>query len=148
MNWPLGALAVAGMLLLAGCGDERKEFREDKLAPLQQEVKDQRARIAATLQQLELGDAEQARELEAEVARLGEVHQVIASLDPPDGLDDEFKPYVDANTRISKHLERYAALVKANEREGLRKAANAAQRAMGDADLARVDLDYALRREQ
>jgi hypothetical protein len=138
--------AGAALLLATGCGDERKEFREEKLAPLQQAVKDQRAQIAATLQGLQLGDGEQALVLEAQIERLGRIHDVIADLDPPDETEGLFETYVDANSRLSAHLERYAALVKAEKRAGLAREGKAAQRATGDIDLARVDLDLALTR--
>lgn len=139
--------AGAAVLLATGCGDERKEFREEKLAPLQQAVKDQRAEIAATLQGLQLGDPQQALTLEAQVERLDKIHDIIADLDPPDGTDGLFETYVDANTRLSEHLGRYAALVKAEKKAGLLREGRAAQRATGDIDLARVDLDLALTRK-
>ncbi len=135
-------------MLAAGCGDERKEFREEKLAPLQQAVKDQRARISAALQGLRLGDREQALRLDQEVKRLDRIHDVIADLDPPDDTDHLFATYVEANSRLSQHLQRYADLVKAQKRAGLARASKAAQRATGDSDLARVDLDLALTREE
>ena len=145
----MAAVAAGTMLLFAaGCGDERKEFREEKLAPLQQAVKDQRARIAATLQGLRLGDREQALQLERDVARLVAIHEVIADLDPPEGTEGLFETYVKANERLSEHLRNYAALVKAEKRQGLAKEGKAAQTATGDSDLARVDLDLALTRRQ
>ena len=146
MRSRVAAALCLPVLVAAGCGDERKEFREEKLAPLQQAVKDERARIALTLQQLRVGDAEQTLDLERQVARLASIHEVIAALDPPDGIEDEFEPYVEANTRISKHFERYAQLVKRERRAGLAAASKAAQRAIGDSDLARVNLDQALTR--
>ncbi len=144
----MSVLAVGTALLLTGCGDERKEFRMEKLAPLQQAVKDQRARIAAELQGLELGNRQQALELEAAVQRLAAIHDVIEDLDPPDGTEGLFETYTEANQRLDDHLARYAALVKAGKRAGLKKAGKAAQTATGDTDLARVDLDLALTRKQ
>ena len=140
--------AAAALVFAAGCGDERKEFREEKLAPLQQAVKDQRARIAATLQGLQLGDEQRALQLERDVARLAAIHDVIEDLDPPDGTEGLFETYLKANQRLDDHLGRYAALVKARKREGLGKEGKAAQTATGDSDLARVDLDLALTRRR
>lgn len=143
------AIAAVGLTaVLGGCGDERKEFREEKLAPLQQAVKDERARMAAVLGELRVGDREQALALEEHVVRLERIHELIASLDPPDGIDGLFETYVEANERISNHFTRYAQLVKAQRRAGLARASKAAQRAIGDSDLARVDLDQALTREE
>jgi hypothetical protein len=149
MHRLVAALAAGSVLLLvAGCGDERKEFREKKLAPLQQAVKDQRARIAATLQGLQLGDEPRAVQLQQDVERLAAIHKVIADLDPPEGTEGLFETYVKANDRLTEHLRQYAALVRANKRAGLGKEGKAAETATGDSDLARVDLDLALTRRQ
>lgn len=138
--------AGAALLFIAGCGDERKEFREDTLAPLQQAVKDQRARIAATLNGLRLGDRERALQLERDVEGLVAIHEEIAGLDPPDGTEGLFETYTEANQRLSDRLRRYAALVKSRKRDELKQAARAARDAAGETDLARVDLDLVLRR--
>jgi hypothetical protein len=145
MQRVVAAVAAGSMLLFAaGCGDEHKEFRMEKLAPLQQAVKDQRARIAATLQGLQMGDKQRAAELEAAVQRLAAIHDVIEDLDPPDDVEGLFETYLKANQRLDDHLARYAALVKAGKREGLKREGKAAQTATGDSDLARVDVDLAL----
>ena len=129
--------AVTAALLLAGCGDELDEFRDD-LRPLEDRAAEQRAQISAELRSLTLGSSRDARELRAGTAELERTYEEIAEVDPPGDYEEPFAAYVRANDRTIRDLERFVDDVEAGDARGVRDAGNAVVHHLGKSQSARL----------
>jgi hypothetical protein len=137
-------ILAALSLSLAGCGNEKRDFRVDKLEPLIQRVRAQRAELASALRLAQPHRARDAEILRSQVARLAAAMRQVAVLVPPDGTERQFQRYTRANAALlaslSRFIEAFASRVPALQR----RAGRAAQSAVIAANRAQVELQHAL----
>jgi hypothetical protein len=138
------SLVAALALGAAGCADERRDFRVEKLDPLVKRVSDQRAQLAATLHLVRPHRARDAQLLRAQVARLGATLRRVASLRPPAGTATRFHRYTRANTALLASLSRFVNAFAAGSVAAQRRAGQDAQTAVATANQAETDLRHAL----
>lgn len=113
-------VALAALVALAGCTDEREAFRDD-LSLLEERAEEQRSVISGLLRSLRLGSREDARAVRAQAAKLSSTHEEIAALDPPDDYEEPFAAYVSANRAVVSGLRRFAAELERGNLPGVRR---------------------------
>ena len=102
------ALALVAVLgLVAGCGNEKRDFRVEELNPLVKRLGEERATLAAVLRASRPGRARDERALRDQLGRLRAVMRRIAALDPPEGTEERFRRYTRANAAFLAALERF-----------------------------------------
>ena len=118
----------------SGCGDERRDFREEQLRPLVVRVGEQRATLAATLRSVRSGRPRDAAVLRAQVAQLRATMRRIAALDPPEGTETRFRRYTRANARLLATLSRFVEALAAGSASAQRRAAAQVSAAVADVE--------------
>jgi hypothetical protein len=116
-------VALAALAALAGCSDEREEFRDD-LRPLEQRAEEEQSVTSGLLRSLQLGSREDARAVRAQAADLAAVYDEIAEIEPPGDYSEAFATYVSANRAAVEDLRRLAEEVEASDLDGVREASN------------------------
>jgi hypothetical protein len=139
-----GAVLAALVLGAAGCGNERHDFRVEKLDPLVKRVSEQRTAFATTLRLARPHLARQARVLRADVAQLGATMRELAALDPPAGTERKFRRYTRANSALLGSLYRFVDAFASGTLSEQRRAEQAAATALGAANRAQTDFQHAL----
>jgi hypothetical protein len=148
--WRLDApgLAGAGLAVLAlgaaGCGNDRHDFRVEKLNPLVKRVSEQRTAFATTLRLSRPHLARHARVLRADVGRLGAAMRKVAALEPPPGTGAKFRRYTRANSALLSSLYRFVDAFASGTVAQQRRAEQAAAAALGTANRAQTDFEHAL----
>jgi len=139
-------LGLAAVALLGGCGNEKRDFREDRLNPLVRRVGEERAVLASVLRASRPGRARDGRALRSQLARLGAVMRRIAALEPPDGVEDRLERYTRANAALLAALRRFVDAFAGGASEGAqRTAARRTQTTLATANRAQRALQQALR---
>jgi hypothetical protein len=139
---PLALGLVA--LTLAGCGPSAEvRFRDQKLAPVQRAVEQQKAQLSGLLNVARLGHKRDAQAVAAQVAVLGRTIDRMAALDPPGSVATAFRRFVVANRRLVVSLRHFAVRLGGHSNARLNAQAAAAQQAAGAVARAR-DALYAL----
>jgi hypothetical protein len=108
------------LLLPAGCGsNEGEDFREDSLRPLEQQLRRERDRIAATLRVVRPGNARDARAVGEDVDALAGTVRQLAGLVPPSDEREPFDAYVRALRSLVAELRRVPAALREGDADRL-----------------------------
>ncbi len=144
---PAAVLAVLALLgFVGGCGNEKRDFRVDKLNPLVKRLGEERATLAVVLRAARPGRASDIRALREQVAGVEGVTRRIAALNPPDGAESKFRRYVRANAAFVRRLRRFVDVYAANRpQRRQREAAARVQLALSAANDAQTELQRSLK---
>jgi hypothetical protein len=141
----IAGLALVGVALFAaGCGNAKRDFREHDLNPRIERVDSQRAQLARLLRVSRPNRADDATALRGRLAELRAAMRDIAKLRPPDGVEDRFRRYVEANSALLDGLTRFVDAFATGSRDGQREAQARAQAALARAGRAQTELQHAL----
>jgi hypothetical protein len=135
---------VALVGLLGGCGNEKADFRVQKLNPLVKRVGEERATLAAVLRASRPGRARDAQALRGQLTRLGGAMQRIAALKPPDGVDGPFRTYTKANAAVLNSLRSFVEAFAAGRSALQQVAARRTGVSLARANQAQTKLQHAL----
>lgn len=113
-------VALAALAVLAGCGDELEEFRDD-LRPLEERAEEQRTATSGLLRSARLGSRADARRVRAEAAKLSATYEEIAAIEPPDEYSEPFADYVHANRATVRDLRGFATELESGSLDGVRR---------------------------
>lgn len=138
----LAVLALPG--LIGGCGNEKADFRVQRLNPLVKRVGEERATLAAVLRGSRPGRARDAQALRGQLTRLGAAMQRIAALKPPDGVDRLFRDYTRANSGVLRSLESFVDAFAAGRSALQQVAARQTGESLARANRAQIKLQHAL----
>jgi hypothetical protein len=144
----LGLAAVALLALagpIAGCGNEKRDFREEKLNPLVKRASEERATLATILRASRPGRSRDEAALRAQLTDLGGVFRRIADLEPPDGVEAKLERYARANSALLRALAGFLDAFASGDEAGQRRAGQAAQEALARANRAQRELQRSLR---
>lgn len=140
------ALAAGGTLALVavGCGNEKRDFRIQKLEPIVHQVAARRTALADTLRAAQPGRKGDARLLRAELLDLGASIRRVGALTPPPGTERQFRLYARANQALLASLAKFVDMFAAGGGLGLNRAGDAARAAAAAANRAELRLEHAL----
>lgn len=113
------AAVVLLLIALAGCGKSEVEEFADRLRPVDQELSEQKARVATTLRTVRLRDRAGARSLRRQIGAIARIGEAMADLDPPGEVESVFDRYLRATEAQVKALERVAAALANGDRARL-----------------------------
>lgn len=136
---------LAASSLVAGCGHEKRDFREQRLNPLVRRVDEERATFATLLRDSRAGRARDGVALRAQLARVVGVLRRIAALKPPDGVGAKFRRYVRANGAFASALRAFVDAFAAGDDGRQRTAAESTRTTLARVQRTQVDLQHALR---
>jgi cytochrome c556 len=141
-----GAAVVVTVLALAtaGCGNEKHDFRVEKLQPLVQRVNEQRSQLGSALRLARPRRAEDATVLRAQIARLRDAMSRLAALTPPAGTEAKFRRYTRANTALLTSLSRFVEAFATGNPDDQRRAAQDSQAALAVVSRTETALEHAL----
>ena len=131
-------------LVVAGCGNEKEQFRVDKLNPAIRQVGDERSALADLLRTSEPNRAADARALRAQLGRLRIAMRRLAALHPPGGVGDDFRRYTRANDALLASLAHFVDVFADGNAARRSDAAARTQRMLGRAQRAQVELQHRL----
>lgn len=132
-------------MLVAGCGNAKRDFRVNELNPLTERAATQRSVLAQTLRIARPHRARDASVLRSHLSRLGATMRQIAAIRPPDGTRTLFEKYTRANAELLAALSRYIHAFARGTAAQLRAAGEGASSAAGRADAAEAALKQELR---
>jgi hypothetical protein len=137
--------AAATGLLAVGCGgNEKRDFRVDRLNPLTERLAEERSTLAQTLRVAHPRRERDAAVLRSRLDAVAATMRRIAALRPPDGTEERFVSYTRANEALLGSLNRYIRTFTRGTAAEQRAAAEDAQTAARRADAAESALQHAL----
>jgi hypothetical protein len=111
---------IVGLAVLApGCGKSPLEKFADRLRPLDQQVAQQKAQLAATLRTARLRNGADARLLKQQIQALALTEGRIARLGGPDEVKRPLAQYAKASAAQITVLNRFASAIEAGDQAGV-----------------------------
>ena len=130
---------------MAGCGNEKRDFREKELNPLVRRATGERATLAAVLRASKPKRARDAALLRSQLGALARVFRRIAALDPPGGIEAKFERYTRANAALLRALRQFVDAFARGDVAAQQSAGSRAREAVKHANSAQRELQQALK---